>query len=118
LNPSNNSKKNRTFIEYLICRIRQYFNDKTELKKLVSILVKTDSDEQTVILSLLTNLCSDKNIRLCVVNETELLQILVQHLEQSQNEFQFNLLGLLVNLTNEESSTLEGTYKKVGFILF
>ncbi|CAF3425738.1 unnamed protein product, partial [Rotaria sp. Silwood2] len=67
-----------------------------------------DEETRTIILSLLTNLCSEKHIRLCTVNQTELFQILIEYLGYFDTEYELNLLGLLINLTNEQSSTLEG----------
>jgi hypothetical protein len=51
-----------------------------------------------------------------VVNQTEIFPILMGDLERNDNECQLNTLGLLINLTNEKSNALEGSYKKVrGF---
>ncbi|CAF1262047.1 unnamed protein product [Rotaria sordida] len=96
-------------------KIKQYFNNKDELIKLITILKSSSIDDQTrtVILSLLTNLCSEKRIRFCAVNQTELFQILIEDLGYYENEYELNLLGLLINLTNEESSTLERLYKNL-----
>ncbi|UJR31847.1 hypothetical protein I4U23_019323 [Adineta vaga] len=90
-------------------KIKQHFNSKDELTKLISILKSISIDHQirTVMLSLLTNLCSEKTIRSCVIEQTELLQILMKDFEYNDNERQLNLLGLLINLTNEKSSSLE-----------
>lgn len=64
-------------------------------------------------LSLLTNLCSEKHIRQCAVDQTELFQVLIDDFKDSTNEHELNLLGLLINLTNEQSLTFEKLYKQV-----
>jgi hypothetical protein len=50
-----------------------------------------------------------------MINQTEIFQILIKDFEENKNECQLNLLGLLINLTNEKSNALEGIYKKVDF---
>ncbi|CAM4885913.1 unnamed protein product [Rotaria socialis] len=121
MNMINNKKSNGIYAAKLLSnlaiesKIKQYFNDKNELIKLIAILKSTSMDGQirTTILSLLTNLCSEKNIRHCAVNETDLLQILIDDLGQNENEHELNLLGLLINVTNEPSPNLEETYKNL-----
>ncbi|CAF3800334.1 unnamed protein product [Rotaria sp. Silwood1] len=124
INIINDKKFNRIYAAKLLSnlaiesKIKQYFSNKDELIKLIAILKSSSIDEETrtVILSLLTNLCSEKHIRFCAVNQTELFQILIEDLGQYENEYELNLLGLLINLTNEQSSTLEGLYKNVLFL--
>ncbi|CAF5022788.1 unnamed protein product, partial [Rotaria sp. Silwood1] len=121
INIINDKKFNRIYAAKLLSnlaiesKIKQYFSNKDELIKLIAILKSSSIDEETrtVILSLLTNLCSEKHIRFCAVNQTELFQILIEDLGQYENEYELNLLGLLINLTNEQSSTLEGLYKNL-----
>ncbi|CAF2695229.1 unnamed protein product [Rotaria sp. Silwood2] len=121
INIINDKKSNRIYAAKLLSnlaiesKIKQYFNDKDELIKLIVILKSSSIDEETrtVILSLLTNLCSEKHIRFCAVNQTELFQILIEDVGHYENEYELNLLGLLINLTNEESSSLEGSYKNL-----
>ncbi|CAF0915497.1 unnamed protein product [Adineta steineri] len=121
MNMINDKKSNPIYAAKLLSnlatesKIKQCFNNKTELIKLISIIKSSVINEQTrtVILSLLTNLCSEKTIRSYVIEQTELLQILIKDFEQTDNEHQLNLLGLFINLTNEKSTVLESIYKQL-----
>ena len=67
-------------------------------------------------LSLLTNLCTEKQIRSCAMNQTDLLRILIDELKkphEGKDERSTNLLGLLINLTNEANDTHHEFYKQV-----
>ena len=64
-------------------------------------------------LSLLTNLCAEKNIRSCAIEQTDLLQVLLKDFECDESERQLNLLGLLINLTNEKCVALERISQQV-----
>ncbi|CAF4995689.1 unnamed protein product, partial [Rotaria sp. Silwood1] len=95
INIINDKKFNRIYAAKLLSnlaiesKIKQYFSNKDELIKLIAILKSSSIDEETrtVILSLLTNLCSEKHIRFCAVNQTELFQILIEDLGQYENEY-------------------------------
>ncbi|CAF0915200.1 unnamed protein product [Adineta steineri] len=121
MNMINDKKSNPIYAAKLLSnlaiesKIKQCFNNKTELMKLISIIKSSVINEQTrtVILSLLTNLCSEKTIRSYVIEQTELLQILIKDFEQTDNEHQLNLLGLFINLTNEKSTVLESIHKQL-----
>ena len=60
--------------------------------------------------SLLTNLCSEKTIRLYILDHIE---ILLDDLEGNSKECQVNLLGLLINLTSDKCNALQAISKKV-----
>jgi hypothetical protein len=67
-------------------------------------------------LSLLTNLCTEKQIRSCATNQTDLLRTLIDELKkphEGEDERSTNLLGLLINLTNEANDTQHAFYKQV-----
>ena len=126
---------NKDFSLKIASRIKQCLNNETDLQTCISILVRetgvvisdirlfsvqksssNDEQLQSVMFSLLTNLCSEKSIRLFVLDRTDLSRVLVEDLEKHKGESQLNLLGLLINLTNERSDTLQTISKKVNFI--
>ncbi|CAF0877328.1 unnamed protein product [Adineta ricciae] len=90
-------------------KIKQYFTNKDELLQLITVLKSATIGQQTrtVMLSLLTNLCAEKNIRSCAIEQTDLLQVLLKDFECDESDRQLNLLGLLINLTNEKCVALE-----------
>ena len=67
-------------------------------------------------LSLLTNLCTEKQIRSCAMTQTDLLRTLIDELKtphEGEDERSTNLLGLLINLTNEANDAQHEFYKQV-----
>ena len=51
-----------------------------------------------------------------IINQIEIFSILIEDLERNENECQLNLLGLLINLTNEKSNALERIFKQVEIL--
>ena len=69
-------------------------------------------------LSLLTNLCTEKQVRSYVMNQSDLLRTLLDELKkphEGEDERSTNLLGLLINLTNEANDSQHEFYKQVPY---
>ena len=106
----------KSIIETYVFRVKQYFEDENQLKNLLDMLVKSTNDEQfrNVLFSLLTNLCAEKNIRLIFVNQMDLFEILIEDFQRNNQLSQLNLLGLVINLTNDKSQGLENFANQVN----